>query len=214
MGTIRNGANGRFSGKAGSVIGSSWKGIDYIKGLSKKRTKPSTEEQRIQQARFYAISKFLMPIAPILRLGFGQVNADRMTPTNAALQLNIAQAVIGTYPSFELDYSKILISSGSFIGGGATAASVNSGVLTVDWDFALSTLYNSKADDQVIILLYQPTVDEFMTAPTAPLRAEGTVDITIPDHLLGGKGHVWVFFADRKGTKVSRSSYLGELDLV
>ena len=155
-----------------------------------------------------------MPIAPILRLGFGQVNADRMTPTNAALQLNIAQAVIGTYPSFELDYSKILISSGSFIGGGATAASVNSGVLTVDWDFALSTLYNSKADDQVIILLYQPTVDEFITAPVPPLRAEGTVDITIPDHLLGGKGHVWVFFADRKGTKVSRSSYLGELDLV
>ena len=94
------------------------------------------------------------------------------------------------------------------------AASVNSGVLTVDWDFALSTLYNSKADDQVIILLYQPTVDEFMTAPVPPLRAEGTVDITIPDHLLGGKGHVWVFFANRKGTKVSRSSYLGELDLV
>lgn len=42
MGTIRQGANGSFRGKAGSVIGSSWKGIDYIKGLPKKRTKGAT----------------------------------------------------------------------------------------------------------------------------------------------------------------------------
>lgn len=39
MGTIRQGANGSFRGKAGSVIGSSWKGIDYIKGLPKSGQK-------------------------------------------------------------------------------------------------------------------------------------------------------------------------------
>ncbi|UZJ63220.1 DUF6266 family protein [Sphingobacterium sp. KU25419] len=214
MGTIRQGANGSFRGKAGSVIGSSWKGIDYIKGLPKKRTKGATEEQLIVQARFYAMSKFLMPIAPILRLGFGQVNANRMTPTNAALQQNISQAVVGSYPNFELDYSKIMISSGSYIGGGAIAVSASLGVLSVDWDFSLSSLYDSKADDQVIILLYQPKADEFVTTPTPATRANGTIDITVPSHLLGAKGHVWIFFADRKGTKVSRSTYLGEVDLV
>lgn len=47
MGVIRRGVNGCFKGKAGSVIGSSWKSIDYIKGLYKKRTKPASEEQLV-----------------------------------------------------------------------------------------------------------------------------------------------------------------------
>ncbi|WP_221197767.1 DUF6266 family protein [Sphingobacterium sp. JUb56] len=214
MGTIRQGANGSFSGKTGSVIGASWKGIDYIRGLSRKRTKAASEEQLIVQARFYAMTKFLMPITPILRLGFRQVKSDRMTPTNVALRQNIDKAVIGTYPNFELDYSKIEISSGSFIGGGATGISASLGLLSINWDVTLNTLYQSKADDQVIILLYQPTANEFMTAPTPPMRADGAIDITIPDHLLGAKGHVWIFFADRKGSKVSGSTYLGEVDLL
>lgn len=70
MGTIRKGANGGFSGKAGSVIGASWKSIDYIRGLSKKSNKPATEEQLIQQARFYTIAKFIMPIAPFVQVGY------------------------------------------------------------------------------------------------------------------------------------------------
>lgn len=213
MGTIRHGANGGFRGKTGSIIGSSWKGIDYIKGLSKKRTKAATEEQLIQQARFYTMTKFLMPIAPILRVGFGQINADRMTPTNVALQVNIDQAVQGAYPNFVLDYEKILISSGSYIGGGTTTAAVSSGSLWVDWDPSLSVLYQSKADDLVYVLLYQPEKNEFMTASVLPTRVEAAVEIIIPAHLLGGKGHVWIFFADRKGKRVSKSTYLGELDL-
>lgn len=43
MATYSKGANGTFSGKVGSVIGSNWRSIDYMKGLSKKNSKPSTE---------------------------------------------------------------------------------------------------------------------------------------------------------------------------
>ncbi|MGQ7856375.1 DUF6266 family protein [Pedobacter sp. WC2501] len=42
-GNVSKGANGTFSGKVGSVIGSNWRSIDYMKGLSKKNSKPSTE---------------------------------------------------------------------------------------------------------------------------------------------------------------------------
>ncbi|ULT23564.1 hypothetical protein KUH03_30995 [Sphingobacterium sp. E70] len=38
MGTIVNGINGGVSGKTGSVIGSSWKSINYLKGLYKRAT--------------------------------------------------------------------------------------------------------------------------------------------------------------------------------
>lgn len=49
MGTIRKGANSGFSGKAGSVIESSRKEIEYIKGRSKVSNKPSTQPQPEQR---------------------------------------------------------------------------------------------------------------------------------------------------------------------
>lgn len=214
MGTIRKGANGGFSGKAGSVIGASWKSIDYIRGLSKKSNKPKTEEQLIQQARFYAIAKFIMPIAPFVQVGFSQINADTMTPTNAAIQVNINTAVVGAYPNFTLDYAKIQISQGSLQPGGTVKAEVAAGMLMVSWTNKAIAIQNGQLDDVVYILLYHPQLDEFLTAPEPPTRGLGTVDIELPEHFLGGKGQLWLFFADRKNKRISRTSYLGELDLL
>ncbi|RKE57174.1 DUF6266 family protein [Sphingobacterium detergens] len=214
MGTIRKGANGGFSGKAGSVIGASWKSIDYIRGLSKKSNKPATEEQLIQQARFYTIAKFIMPIAPFVQVGFSQINANTMTPTNAALQANIKTAVVGTYPNFVLDYAKVQISQGSLQPGGTVKAEVATGMLMISWTNKAIAIQNGQLDDLVYILLYHPELDEFLTAPEPPTRGLGTVDIELPEHFLGGKGQLWLFFADRKNKRISRTNYLGELDLV
>lgn len=214
MARITNGINGKASGKVGAVIASSWKSINYVKGLYKKRTKPATEEQRIQQERFFTIAKFLMPITPILRVGFGLAQSERMTANNVAMQVNIAKAILGTYPNFAVDYAKIQISTGSYLHAGTMSTTTSSGILSIEWDTALNSLYQTKADDQVIILVYQPQQDEFMTAPTPPIRRDGVIDMEVPPHLLGGTGHVWIFFTNRKGTKVSKSSYLGEVDLV
>jgi len=213
MATIRKGANGGFSGKAGSVIGASWKSIDYIRGLSKKSNKPATQEQLIQQARFYTIAKFIMPIAPFVQVGFSQINANIMTPTNAALQVNINRAVVGTYPDFTLDYAKIQISKGSLQAGGTVSASVANGILNVVWSNQVIKIQKGQPDDRVYILLYHPALDEFLTTPEPPLRGDGTVDIELPDHFLGEKGQLWLFFADRKHSRISRTSYLGEFDL-
>ncbi|WP_262249124.1 DUF6266 family protein, partial [Parapedobacter soli] len=45
MAKFINGANGTFSGKVGSVIGASWRGIHYLRGLAKKSNVPATEAQ-------------------------------------------------------------------------------------------------------------------------------------------------------------------------
>ncbi|WP_157258045.1 DUF6266 family protein [Pedobacter ginsenosidimutans] len=40
MATYSKGANGAFPGKVGSIIGSNWRSIDYLKGLPKKALNP------------------------------------------------------------------------------------------------------------------------------------------------------------------------------
>ena len=59
MGRIIKGVNGGFSGKAGNVVGSSWKSIDYIKGRSKTSNKPASQRQLKQQAKFALAVRFL-----------------------------------------------------------------------------------------------------------------------------------------------------------
>ena len=41
MGTIKQGILGGFSGKVGTVVGSSWKGISYMRGLATRYTSTS-----------------------------------------------------------------------------------------------------------------------------------------------------------------------------
>jgi len=212
MGVIRRGANGGFKGKAGSVIGSSWKSIDYIKGLYKKRTKPATEEQLMQQAKFTLLMRFLLPVAPFIRIGYGQRRADTQTPMNVAFKDNINRTVTGSYPDYELDYGQIRIAEG-YSAGGAESATVADGELTVSWDTTLNKVYKQEADDAVYIVLYHPGTDQFMTTPEPPQRMDGSATITLPAHFQTGAGHVWLFTADRKDKNVSKSVYLGEVTL-
>lgn len=212
MGVIRRGANGGFKGKAGSVIGSSWKSIDYIKGLYKKRTKPATEEQLMQQAKFTLLMRFLLPVAPFIRIGYGQRRTDTQTPMNVAFKDNINRTVTGSYPDYELDYGQIRIAEG-YSAGGAESATVADGELTVSWDTTLNKVYKQEADDAVYIALYHPGTDQFMTTPEPPQRADGSATIILPAHFQSGVGHVWLFTADRKDKNVSKSVYLGEVTL-
>lgn len=213
MGTIVNGINGRVSGKTGSVIGSSWKSINYLKGLYKKSNKPATEEQLIIQARFKLVMRFLLPITSYLQVGFGQKKADRQTPLNAAFQFNLPLVIQGTYPSFTLDYSKIRIADGTFYLGPPQAPVYANEELTVSWDMVNNDIYKSADDDGVYIICYHPEQDEFLAPASVPMRSAGTVTFGVPAHLLGGEVHMWMFMADRKKKRVSKSSYLGSIEL-
>ncbi len=53
MGTIKQGILGGFSGKVGTVIGSSWKGISYMKGRAQSIKNPKTAAQ-VMQRNFFA----------------------------------------------------------------------------------------------------------------------------------------------------------------
>ncbi|QIH35490.1 DUF6266 family protein [Sphingobacterium sp. DR205] len=213
MGTIINGINGGFRGKTGAVIGSSWKSINYIKGLYKKSNKPYTEAQLIVQERFKIMMRFLLPINNFLKIGFGQKKTNRFTPINYAFQFNQDLAIQGIHPNLTLDYSKIRIADGLYYGGGTVAANFAGGEITVTWSTDNNEVYDTKNDDLVYIVCYHPVLDEFLTSATVPTRQLGTVTFGVPEHLLGESVHIWYFMSDRTKVKVSRSSYLGEITL-
>lgn len=56
MGKYTQGILGPFSGKVGAIVGSSWKGVNYIKSLPGPNTS-NTERQQVQRSRFKSVVK-------------------------------------------------------------------------------------------------------------------------------------------------------------
>ncbi|MGE8426724.1 MAG: DUF6266 family protein [Sphingobacterium sp.] len=214
MGTIVHGANGGFKGKAGSVIGSSWKSINYIKGLYKKRSKPASEAQMMQQEKFKTLMRFLLPINFFLKIGFGLKNTEKLTPINAAFKFNLDKAITGAYPDYALDYAKISIADGGLYGGGTVTVSYDYGELNYTWTKESSETFETFPDDLVYVLAYHAEKDEFISSTAPGTRSAGMVSFLVPDHLATGALHTWMFFSNRSKTKVSKSVYLGEIQLI
>jgi hypothetical protein len=103
MGKIKQGILGGFKGKVGTVIGSSWNGISYMRGLAQSHKNPKTAGQTTQRTFFKEVLdivgqftneqlNFLFPTAP-----------SGMTRHNALVkQLSAVFAVDGDTKSVDL----------------------------------------------------------------------------------------------------------------
>ena len=209
MGIIRNGANGGFSGKAGSVIGSNWKDVSYIKGLPKKSNKAPSQAQLEQQAKFALVIKTLQPITALLNEGFKNGKTARATGYNLALQHLINNAVIGVYPSFGIDYTKMQISKGSLIKPASPQLAVVENTLTISWSPLISR-FGGAGNDEITALIYNPVKHIYLPAEGAS-RETGTLAVELPSEFGGDTIHVFLFFTNFEGTKNSNSVYAGEL---
>ncbi|PWG78595.1 DUF6266 family protein [Pararcticibacter amylolyticus] len=210
MGQIRNGANGGFSGKAGSVIGSSWRSIDYIKGLSRRRVKPSAQSQLDQQSRFALIVSFLAPLKNLMERSYSSRDTSRATGYNLAVHENLNKAVTGISPDFSIDFSKLLISRGALQRPiSPKMTSEKSGIIEVAW-FPGSDDLTGSPDDVANIVLYNTTERVHLLSLGKATREEGKIEIPFPDEFSSDSIEGLMFFSSTDG-KYSESAYLGKV---
>lgn len=69
MAIIKNGINGPFSGKVGTVIGYELGGQAIIRTVGRRR-KPFTKQELLNQQKMKLVSQFLSPIVPVIKLGY------------------------------------------------------------------------------------------------------------------------------------------------
>src|SRR5574344_1743093 len=133
MGTIKQGILGGFSGKVGTVIGGSWKGISYMRSQAQNIKNPRTEAQMEQRSKFALTLSFLKPITSYLRVGY-KTYANKQTEFNAAMSYICLNAITGTYPTYALDFSLALVSRGNLTPAAHAAAIAASGKVTLLWN--------------------------------------------------------------------------------
>lgn len=210
MGKYKKGILGAFSGKIGTVVGSSWKGIEYMRSLPRPSTKAATDQQMIQRAKFALVSAFFRSASALINMGY-QSLAQGKSGYNVATSDFIADAIIGTYPDFEIDYSKVLFSKGTLTGAYGVNAVSESGSVKVSWDDN-SNSGTAKASDQIVILVYNPDKGQFVyDINTGALRSAGEDTLLMPVEFLGDTVEVWVAFMTPDKKIFSTSMYVGQV---
>lgn len=200
---------GVFSGKVGTVIGGSWKGIPYMRGRSlRKKGKKSTEAQAQQQAKFKLALEFIRAMNFLLDTSYEQ--SAGKTNKNLALKQLLEQSIGGVYPDLFIDYGTVYVAKGSLKkADNPQVAAGEPGKLNFSWSDT-SGLGNATSEDKAILVAYCPQMGDFMFNVNAAARSQGS-DILDVRFFSGKEVHTWISFRSANGKQAADSVYTGSL---
>ncbi len=211
MGTIKKGILGGFSGKVGTVVGASWKGISYMRSLPQKVKNPRTDGQMSQRTKFALTLGVLKPMTALLRTGW-KLYANRQTPFNAAMSYTLANAITGAYPDYEIDPAKVLASRGALTTAANASVKSENGNIVFTWDDN-SGVNSAKQTDKALIAVLNPTKGEAITDTAGAERMEGTQTLALPADWTDDELHTYLGFISEDGKEIASSVYLGVVSL-
>ena len=209
MGIIGKGILGGFSGKVGTVIGATWKGIDYMKSRPPARgNADASQKQLAQQAKFSLAMKFITTLSSLFQISYRNYAIGK-TGTNSAFSYLLTEAIAGSYPDFSIDYSKMLMSRGQLPNASAPAATAAAGGDIVFTWTDNTGISSSKASDQAMLVIYCPALKTALYTTGSAMRNSGTdkLDAMIfAGHLV----ETYIGFISEDGKKVANSIYTGQ----
>lgn len=207
MATLKNGINGPFKGKVGSVVGSSRNDTDYIKGIS-ERTAPFTKGELKNQGKFALAQSWLKPLTTYVRAGFKDYNktAKGFVAAKSFLMKNAIRLEGDTYI---VDPSLMQVSFGDLpLAEELMVELIPGNGLKFSWN--PEWLTDTDPDDQVMLLAYNVTGHEAYYTITGQFRKTGTDLLSLPTDQ-GISYDVYIAFVSADRTRQSHSAYLGEI---
>ncbi len=207
MGRISKGILGGFSGTVGTVIGGSWKGIDYMRSQPARRTGNFSQAQLEQQAKFALMISFLRCMMGLLMVSFRNY-AIKMTGYNNAVSYNLKNAITGSYPTYSISYADVLVSRGDLPNVLApTATAAAAGGIKYDWTDNTG-VGKAKATDKAILVVYCAAHNMAIFTTGSALRSAATETINASS-FSGEQVHTYIGFISEDGKDIASSIYTG-----
>lgn len=193
MATYNQGIHGRFSGRVGNVVGSSWKGRGVMRIRPASVSNPKTGKQLNQRSRFGMAVKLVHANGELVKPGFGPL-ANGMSAYNAAVSYNLAHAFTGEYPDVSIDYAQVMLSKGELAPvSNLTPVFTAPNLLTLNWDNNSTTLH-ARTDDRLMVSLYDAESGIAGIYPLAAAREDGSAELQTPEGWNGRNVQVFAFF--------------------
>ena len=213
---IRKSALGTLRGKVGDAIVTKWKGIDVVKDVPTKKSRKQKEKlsEQPQNLRLALVSSFLKNFNACLAIGFWQ-KTGRLPAYQRAVQYNLKHAVIGEYPNYELEFSKLTWAMGKReMAWGCTLSLIAAQQFRVEWEIPPTSRVNVIGADIGYILTHISRAEKSDDIQVHQVRRNDLLlDVKRHRSFQGGTLRAWIFFSSADGKISSRSRYLGSLVL-
>lgn len=211
MATYKDGINGPFKGKVGSVVSYQWRGIWVMRSVPKTSTKKRSLKQLANQQKMAVVLKLLQALLLFIRKGYYlEGEKRRMSAFNAAMSYHKKNALKGEYPNFKIDYEKVKFSEGDLEGAENLQFTRLDDRIEFTWDPLPKD--NGSYDDQAMVLLFSKEDEKTLGELSGALRQEGKQVVHIESQTF--KNHdfeaYFAFISDDR-SKVSDSMYVGTI---
>lgn len=220
MGRLKSGAYGPLIGKLGNVINYIWRGMNVNRMASHKITVPPTRPQLASRQMFTMAQKFVAPLRDFVSYSFHPATKGKTKfPQNEASSLFRKHAILGEYPDYWVDYSKVIMSKGDLPAPLNASVTRDGDLLTFTWDVDPNWGYKIKSD-QVMMVAYLPDTMNANFLVGGARRTEGTDTLEFHPELRTEEWRkqdtvveTYLAFISNDRQRVSDSVYTGQINL-
>jgi hypothetical protein len=210
MGIINKGILGPVSGTVGTVIGGTWKSIPYLRSQPASHRTEFTQKQLDQQKKFATVLRFLQPLRALLTFSFREY-AVRMSGFNNAMSYTLSNAITGTYPDYEINYSLVLVSRGELPNAvNPTAVATSATLVTFSWVDNSGTGKAAETDVAILVVYCIERKQALFNMGTERSAQSATIDVS---QFSGLTVQTYIAFIETNGRTVSNSIYTGQLSI-
>jgi len=221
MAILRNGLAGGISGKVGNVVYYMMNGKQMSRVIG-RRTKPPTEKELANWQAMTVATQFVRSVNEFIKAGFArEAKARKMQPQNAAVSYNRKHALKGQYPNIEIDYTKVLLSTGNLHGLRGCDVVLQGDAqegfaLCFTWNVLVEDQAWCSGNDQVMLMAYCPEAEGRERAwfnLYGAMRHKGQDVLELPSVFTGKFVEVYVAVVAADRMRVSESRYVGRLEV-
>lgn len=208
MATFKSLTFGKISGKYGDALATQSKatGKNYLRAASVP-TNPRTDKQVAHRAKFAFINSVLRPFYSVFKQNFGGNTGIRY-----GINIGFKNAIVGEYPDFSLDMSKLVLIEGPIYKvHSVTAVKGLGGTIKVDWDN--TNLIDHDPNALAYFVFFNEESSQVFTFESDVKHAVGTVEVDMPTIWDGATIHSWIYFVSEDGLRSSNSQYINSLEL-
>lgn len=206
------GTAGEFRGKMGQTVISKWRKILIGRTRPVKTGKKPTFKQLQQRLKMRITTQCLTWFSLAIKLGY-PANKSKSYGWEKAVQYHIKNAIVGTYPDYEIDYAKIQLSQGRLDQVNTPEMFTENDVIYVDWLNPENLKLGVEETDLVFCCVEGLKKGRRLVEPLqVATRTDGEFRLDIKPWYFFGPKRVWIFLTSEDGKKVSTTKYLGSFE--
>lgn len=197
---------GTLSGKIGNVVVYERNGKQIVRSNPKQRD-PKTPAQLAHRLKFSLANKGLSPLNNVIKIGFKNSEKSYRKLVGEAYH----NAIIGEYPNFSMDYSRIQVAEGKVQLPSNIQMSYEEGsnIVGFIWDTQIAdTAINSRPDDHVNIVCLNSIFLAEMHTFNISKRSDGKAFFELPIGWKPEDLNFWIFITSYDLSENSDSIYL------